>query len=519
MYKTKKINKEELNNVLSQEIILNDNSPINNCYEKEAIYEACSLLSMSERELINKGFKIKTFKQNVVQNSLLESHNNVLSNENLKLDSMSIVAKNNGAVIAYYANSFYNLHDLKRQSASILKPLAVYLPCFIHNILTPASPLLDEEINYNGFVPNNADGKFHGQVSVREALSQSLNIPAVKALDYLGVIKSKNTLNDLGIIISNSDLNLSLGLGATQNGIKLTDIVSAYITLATQGYYSSLNFVDKILDKNNRIIYSHEDYKSLVVEPASCFLINDILKESASTGTAKKLAELNLPIASKTGTAGTKNGNTDIYNVAYSTEHTILTWIADLKNTYLPNHMLSSAQPTEINKMIFESLYSKHSPSDFKKEENIVRVAYDITQLQENNKLIKPSHNIERYIAYDYFKTDNQPYAETKVESTNLKINLSRSGANLNFNSNLNKIYKLVKSVNFKKNVIAEFKQKSGLVSFLDSDIFTLCEIDYYLLDEHDNIISDVVTIKPQDFLINSLNNEFLSSNKKKWYI
>ena len=168
MYETKQISLSQLNKIENSSILVATQPEIDNSYEKEAIFEACRLLNIKERELINKKFEIITFKDDALQNKVKQINNEIIDNEetdtNTSLDSLSVVAKNNGQVLAYYANSNYNLHDLQRQPASTLKPFAVYLPCFKHNILSPASQILDEPINYNGFAPNNADKKFHGYV-------------------------------------------------------------------------------------------------------------------------------------------------------------------------------------------------------------------------------------------------------------------------------------------------------------------------------------------------------------------
>ena len=321
------ISQEEYKEVLNSNIVVYDIKENDNSYEEEAIFEACSLLNMSERELINRNYQIITFKQDDLQNAVVKANNEIIEtaeqNTNSSLDSLSVVVNNDGHVLAYYSNSNYNLHNLTRQPASTLKPLAVYLPCFEHNILSPASLILDDEINYNGFSPKNADNTFHGYVSCRNALSNSMNIPAVKALDYLGVKNAKEMLTNLGINITNSDLNLSLSLGALNYGVNLLDLLAAYVAIASEGYYSNLCFVNKILDENGKVIYSHENFKTKVADAGSCFLITDILKDCATIGTAKRLASLNLPIASKTGTASSKVGNTDLYNIAYSTEHTM----------------------------------------------------------------------------------------------------------------------------------------------------------------------------------------------------
>ena len=521
MLKTKKITSGEFHEIKNMNITISKDYENDASYEKEAIFEACRLLNLNERELINKKYEIVTFKQDDLQKHVTASNKQIINsteqNTNSTLDSLSIVANNNGHVLAYCANSNYNLHNLSRQPASTLKPLAVYLPCFEHNILSPASVILDEEINYNGFSPKNADSVYHGYVSTREALSHSLNIPAVKALDYLGVKKAKETLTNLGINISNSDLNLSLSLGAIKNGVNLLKLTSAYMALANQGYYADLCFVNKILDEQGTIVYSHENFKTQVASAEGCFLVNDILKDCAKTGTAKRLSSLTLPIASKTGTASISSGNTDLYNIAYTTEHTMLTWIADINNSTLPSKMLSSSQPTDINKLICEKLYENHSPADFKIPKNVGKCAYDLITLEEKHILAKPNHNIERYIAYDYFKTDNSPiYVENNSE-INFDVTIDKTGVVLSFNAERYKKYNIYKSTTQSKELLDKISEKSGTIILKDNNVFTYNNIDYYITDEYENVIAET-RIKPQDFLINFFNNE-ITSSKKKWLV
>jgi penicillin-binding protein 2A len=85
-------------------------------------------------------------------------------------------------------------------------------------------------------------------------------------LDSVGLKKSREILTRLGINIHNSDMNLSLALGALKNGAKVLDIVSAYSTIANNGNYQQLSFVDKILDENDNIIYAHEDFSQQVID-------------------------------------------------------------------------------------------------------------------------------------------------------------------------------------------------------------------------------------------------------------
>lgn len=521
MMTTKKISSSQFNEIQSTEITLTNQHETDNSYEKEAIFEACRLLNIKERELINKKYEIVTFKDDELQNQVVKINNEIIKNaeetSNSSLDSLSVVANNDGHVLAYYSNSSYNLHNLQRQPASTLKPFAVYLPCFKYNILSPASLILDEPIDYNGYKPNNADKTYHGYVSTRYALSHSLNIPAVKALDYVGIKKAKDVLTNFGINISNSDLNLSLSLGAVKNGVKLLDLMSAYTALANQGNYTNLCFVNKILDENGNIIYSHENFTSRVMDEESCFLVNDILKDCAKTGTAKRLANLNLPIASKTGTASNSQGNTDLYNVAYSTEHTALTWIADIGKGILPTSMLSSSQPTDINKGIFEALYENDKPQDFVKPEGVKLCAYDLIEYEANNIVSQPNHNIERYIDYDYFKTNNLPPIGQDDEF-DFDINIDKSVTTLIFEAKKCCNYNIFKQTNQGKVLLGAIKEQNGKKIIYDKDIFNYETIEYFITDENGHLLSEIKKIKPQDYLITLLNNEILSS-KKKWLV
>lgn len=521
MYQAGSISEQEYKEVLSSPIKLSTYNELDHSYEEEAIFEACKLLNISERELINKEYQIVTFKDDELQKEVIRINNsqlNVSENETgANLDSLSIVVDNSGKVLSYFANSNYNLHNLRRQPASTLKPFSVYLPCIIHNILTPATYILDEKINYNGFSPNNADKTFHGYITTRYALSHSLNVPSVKALEYLGFNNSRDCLSDVNILIEKSDLNLNLALGSLKNGVQLTDLLSAYLTLANMGQYHSLSFVDKILDKDGNIVYEYTDYLEDVFNEGDCFIINDILKDSATSGTSKRLNSLNLPVASKTGTAYNGEKNTDLYNIAYTSEHTMLTWIADLRKNYLPDSLLSSVEPTKINKNILKYLYANSTPADFEKPENVEYLPYDVLEAKENHRIVSPTTNLDRYIAYDYFKTDNRPIEIKNNNNLYLEIGLDKVGANISFPTKKNKEYKLYKKTKNSEEIIAHISEQSETINITDSNIFKFNEISYYLMDEQNNK-SDEVVIKPKDYLMNLLDSE-LTKNKRKWYV
>ncbi len=503
-------------------LTLSINKHCDHAYEEEAIHEACSLLGISERELINRKYQIFTFKDDSLQDVVSNSNTQVIDFAELSyqadLDSLSVVVNNKGQVIAYFGNSNYNLHNISRQSASTLKPLAVYLPALKYDIISPASRILDEPINYNGFSPKNADNSYHGYVSAREALSTSLNIPAVKTLDCVGLSRARDTLSNLGIEISNSDMNLSLALGATKNGIRLMDLLGAYNTISNLGKYRHLTFIDKILDNNGKVIYQYEDYSDQVIDSASCYLLTDMLKDSAISGTSKRLESLNIPIASKTGTASIQNGNTDLYNISYSSEHTMLSWISSLNTNLLPKGMHSSCEPTEINKLIAEKLYADNRPEDFIIPDDILKCAYDSTQLEKTSTLVYNEDVQERYLMYDYFKITNLPTIVDNNTSTPIIVTVNKKGTHIEFNTKRNRSYKLVREYKNNKYILDEYNNISECISYVDGDAFKYDKLKYYLIDDSDNIISDKIEVRPKDYLINQITNEAFK-NKKKWYV
>lgn len=519
MLQAKHITNEEYQTVIDDEIVLNSTPGTDFSYEREAIYEACSLLNISERELINRDYEITTNKNDDLQEQVVKINKNIIktAEENCKesLDSLSVIVNNEGKIVAYYANSDYNLHNIKRQPASMFKPLAVYLPCFKHNILSPATLILDEPINYNGFEPHNANGAYSGYVSTRDAIANSLNIPAVKALEYVGINKAHEVLADFGFNLTADDLNLSLALGATKYGVSLMQMLSAYNTIANMGVYKPISFIDTIRDKNGTIVYSTQDYNETIIDSASCYLLTDCLRETAKTGTARRLNELDIDVASKTGTAYNGTKNTDLYNVAYTTEYTALSWIADIKNNVLNDNLYSSGQATEINKQILAHIYADNKPKIFALPENVVRLPYDLPEYELNHTIYEPSTSLERYIAYDYFKIDNPPLKK-ETEQNNLTVTMSKTGSYIYFDTKKQNSYKLMKTVGNISSILNETTDNFGKMELKDNDIFKYDEVNYTLFCNDKEIGS--TKIRPKEYIFKLLETEMLNG-KTRWSV
>lgn len=142
------------------------------------------------------GIKIYSYLDDEVQKQLYDIannennyHTNSYGNTN---DSLLIMIDNETyAVLGYAGKSDYDLTNFVRQPGSTIKPILVYAPALEKGLVSPDTLILDEEINYGGYSPKNVGGKYYGYVSVEESICDSLNVPAVKTLDYVGIENAK----------------------------------------------------------------------------------------------------------------------------------------------------------------------------------------------------------------------------------------------------------------------------------------------------------------------------------------
>ncbi len=247
------------------------------------------------------------------------------------------------------------LGNRPRLPGSLIKPLLVYAPALEEDILSPATPILDERVDYAGYSPENYDGKYHGYVSVREALEKSLNIPAVKILESLTLNKATRYMQRLHLPVAKEDESLALALGGMKEGYTLKELVSAYSTFVNGGVSYKGGFISAV--KINGIpVYTRSVRLKRVFSEGTAYLINDMLKGAAKQGTAKKLRALPFEIAAKTGTVGTKKGNTDAYALSYTTRDVAAVWLGNADNRELSH--TGGGTPCSLLYQINQALYS-----------------------------------------------------------------------------------------------------------------------------------------------------------------
>jgi penicillin-binding protein 1C len=250
-------------------------------------------------------------------------------------DLAVVVVENRAHAVRAYLGSadFFGPHgqiDLaraQRSPGSTLKPF-IYGLAFEDRMIHPASLIDDEPLRFGDYVPRNFDRQFQGTVSVREALQQSLNVPAVALLDRVGAVRFVGELRAAGAGLGFRRLvgtpSLPVALGGL--GISLADLTMLYASFPNGGEATALRLTEGATAKPVRLMGT-----------AAAWYVTDILRGSPlPEGFAQALGLARArDIAFKTGTS---YGFRDAWAVGYSPDYTVGVWLGRADGSPRPGH-------------------------------------------------------------------------------------------------------------------------------------------------------------------------------------
>ncbi len=232
----------------------------------------------------------------------------------------------------YRLSQFNRAVQAHRSAGSLFKPF-VYLAGFEAardpgtTGLTPATLLVDEPVTLESgtgsWSPQNYDRQYRGQVTVRTALEQSLNIPAVRTAHRTGMTAFKSLLHAFGITTPLAD-DLSVALGSS--AVSLLQITSAYAGLANGGVVIRPVALSNMVREGRETIWSPPLDRRQAATPQGAFLITSLLKGVMDRGTGAKARVFGVrgPVAGKTGTT---DGYRDAWFVGYTPDIAIGVWV------------------------------------------------------------------------------------------------------------------------------------------------------------------------------------------------
>jgi 1A family penicillin-binding protein len=252
-----------------------------------------------------------------------------------------------------------NVTDSLRQPGSSFKPFA-YATAFKKKEYSPSKIIFDLQTDFGGgYVPHNYTNRNYGPVTMRTALSNSLNVPAVKVLSLAGLDNTLRTASDMGITTLNqrSRYGLSLVLGSGE--VKPVEMAGAFGVFATGGVKHDLNPILKLVDSNNKTIYEYKPEKDPgknVLDPQIAYEISDILSDKvARTMIFGSRTLLNFPDRTVAAKTGTTSDFKDAWTVGYTPSLAVAVWVGN--NDAKP--MSSGADGSVVATPIFRSFVDK----------------------------------------------------------------------------------------------------------------------------------------------------------------
>lgn len=265
----------------------------------------------------------------------------------------------------------FNVATASRQPGSSFKPF-IYATAF-NKGFTPSTVLFDLQTEFQTtcnaygkalpgysqsdcYMPQNYDGNFRGPMSLRDALAQSINIPAIKLFYLAGLRESLKLSEDMGITtlsdISRYGLTLVIGGGE----VTLLDITSAYGVFGNNGIRNPYSGVLKVEDSTGRVLEEFTPSPREVLPVNTALTISDILKRDDSRAPTFGLGSvLNIPgrdVAVKTGTT---NNNKDAWTIGYTPNISVGVWAGNNDNKPMRKGGSALAGPI-WNKFMTEAL-------------------------------------------------------------------------------------------------------------------------------------------------------------------
>ncbi|TLD71922.1 penicillin-binding protein 1C [Phragmitibacter flavus] len=302
---------------------------------------ATSLISNLKSEISNSiPTTIDRSLQQKVETTLTQ-HLNRLTHKNVTQAAAVIIENQTGHVLALAGSrDFFNSPDGQINGAwsphspgSALKPFTYLLA--LENGFTPATIIPDLPIEYATetglYRPENYDRKNHGPVTLRHALGNSLNIPAVRLLQQIGGESILyTTLQNLGLTtLTEKPSHYGLGLTIGNAPVRLLELTNAYATLARLGQHQPWT----LTPNPNSNLKSQISLRGSAANPEACFLIADILADNNArqqTFGPRSVIRLPFPCAVKTGTSTDYRDN---WTLGFTPEYTVGVWAGNFDNT------------------------------------------------------------------------------------------------------------------------------------------------------------------------------------------
>ncbi|MGP7816029.1 PBP1A family penicillin-binding protein [Niallia sp. 01092] len=273
--------------------------------------------------------------------------------------------------------------EQKRQPGSTIKPILDYGPAIEYLKWGTYHTLEDKPTTYSNGTPiKNWNGKYLGSMTMRSALAQSRNIPALEAFKEVGKDKAKDFAVNLGIPLD--DIQEAYSIGGLKNGVTSKELAGAYSAFGNEGVYNEPHAVTSFTLKDGSKINMEPESK-VVMQDYTAFLITDMLKDvvNSSYGTGTYANVPGLPVAGKTGTTNytdkelseyqipTSTAVPDAWFAGYTTNFTMAVWTGyETRKNYIDPGM-DQKVAQQIFKNVMQYISKDVKTADFTKPASV----------------------------------------------------------------------------------------------------------------------------------------------------
>lgn len=309
---------------------------------------------------------------------------------------VTLIDNQTGAILAIgggrnYLQDSIDHSDIARQPGSAIKPLFEYGPGIDTGKITAATGIMDGPVSFSTpqgqWKPQDDVPWWHGIVSVRYALAQSLNVPAIQVANTVGLQTGAYYLAKMGITpqsttlmgqrtLANSDLHqLATAIGGMKYGLTVQQVTSAYTTFPNQGVWRQSYLINKITDRNGGTLYTSHPQVHSVFSPQAAYVMDSMLRDVVTSGTATLVGSY-YPHYYIYGKTGTTDSLRDGWFVGYTQHYTMGIWMG-----YNHNEQIASIPYNykfQIWNLLMAPLLAKDPPTQpLPEPPGIVRMSVD----------------------------------------------------------------------------------------------------------------------------------------------
>lgn len=251
--------------------------------------------------------------------------------------------------------------DTTRQPGSTFKIITAYAPALDTGELTLASVQDDAPFTVGTKSYKNSDNKFRGLTTIRDAITDSINIVALKTIQQIGVSTGYEYAESFGFTtLTENDKNLGLSLGGLSNGVTNLELTAAYATIANEGEYIEPSFYTKVLDHDGNVILDNTSQEThRVIKESTAWLLTSAMKDVMTEGTGTR-AYFGSSMA-QAGKTGTTTNSRDSLFAGFTPYYTCVIW-----GGYDDNSPQSSKQTTYARNIWKEIMSKVHEGLEYK---------------------------------------------------------------------------------------------------------------------------------------------------------